>query len=142
MCHPDVLVARRAGGIEGDRYAYSGLQHSDFFPEIGPMPLQLIDVGTDPDDGTGDSVRDAFEKTNRNFDALAEAIMPRLLQHAAFASLRHTHEDAVMRLVSDMPPAEVPTTLGAMWINASSGRIYLATGTSSESDWREITFVD
>ena len=106
------------------------------------MPLQLIDVGAAPDDGTGDSVREAFEKTNRNFDALAQAIMPRLLQYAAFAPLRHTHEDSVMRVVSDLPPVEAPTRLGAMWINASSGKIYLATGTSSESDWRQITFVD
>jgi hypothetical protein len=105
------------------------------------MPLELIDVGAAPDDGTGDSVRDAFEKANRNFDALAEALMPRLLQHAAFASLRHTHEDAVMRVLSDLPPTEAPTRLGAMWVNAASGKIYLATGTASEADWREIAFV-
>jgi hypothetical protein len=105
------------------------------------MPLQKVDVGNSPDDGTGDSVREAFEKINLNFDALAEAVLPRLLQRMAFASLRHTHEDAVMRYVGDSAPSEAPTRLGAMWIDASSGRIYLATGTSAETDWREITFV-
>lgn len=105
------------------------------------MPLQKVDVGVSPDDGTGDSLRDAFEKINLNFDALADAIMPRLLQHMAFASLRHSHEETVMRHISDRAPDEAPSRLGAMWINATNGRIYLATGTSAESDWREIAFV-
>lgn len=105
------------------------------------MPLQKVDVGTNPDDGTGDSVREAFEKINLNFDALADAVMPHLLQRMAFASLRHTHEEAVMRHVGDSAPTEAPTRLGAMWIDASSGKIYLATGTSAEADWREINFV-
>jgi len=34
------------------------------------MAQQTINIGTAPDDGTGDTLRDAFDKTNDNFDEL------------------------------------------------------------------------
>lgn len=34
------------------------------------MAQQTIDIGTTPNDGTGDTLRDAFDKTNGNFDEL------------------------------------------------------------------------
>jgi hypothetical protein len=105
------------------------------------MAFDRVDTGSAADDGTGDSVRKAFEKINVNFDALAAALLPRLSQRMEFASLRHTHQELVPRLVSDGPPVGAPTMLGAMWTNTAEGRIYLATGTASESDWREIAFV-
>jgi hypothetical protein len=34
------------------------------------MAKEIINIGTTPNDGTGDPVRDAFEKVNSNFDEL------------------------------------------------------------------------
>tara|TARA_R110000823_G_scaffold115491_6_gene238185 strand:+ start:829 stop:1077 length:249 start_codon:yes stop_codon:yes gene_type:complete len=31
------------------------------------MPIQVINIGTSPDDGTGDLLRDAMDKINQNF---------------------------------------------------------------------------
>lgn len=105
------------------------------------MPLKKIDIGNTPNDGAGDTVRNAFDKVNANFDALADALMPRLLQYAAFAPLRHTHEELVPRHVRDTAPSEPPAQLGAIWIDTRTGKIYLATGTAQTSDWRELAFV-
>ncbi|WP_395737460.1 hypothetical protein [Prosthecobacter sp.] len=38
------------------------------------MSKQVINLGTTPSDGTGDSVRTAFSKTKQNFDELYEAV--------------------------------------------------------------------
>lgn len=34
------------------------------------MPKQIINIGNQPNDGTGDNIRTAFQKTNENFDTL------------------------------------------------------------------------
>ncbi|WGM00022.1 hypothetical protein [Arsenophonus nasoniae] len=34
------------------------------------VEIKKINIGTKPDDGTGDTLRDAFSKTNDNFEAL------------------------------------------------------------------------
>ena len=34
------------------------------------MTKQTINIGTVPNDGTGDTLRDAFDKTNDNFDEI------------------------------------------------------------------------
>ena len=34
------------------------------------MAKQIIDIGSAPNDGTGDKLRDAFDKTKDNFDEL------------------------------------------------------------------------
>ena len=38
------------------------------------MAKQLIDIGTSPNDGTGDTLRDSFGKINDNFDEIYDAI--------------------------------------------------------------------
>lgn len=105
------------------------------------MPLDKINVGEKANDGTGDSLRGALEKVNDNFDALTSAVLARLLEHPGFAPLRHEHENAVSRFVADAPPDSSPPMYGAMWIDAAANKIYLATGTASSSDWREVAFV-
>lgn len=105
------------------------------------MPINRVEIGAKPNDGTGDTLRSAFGKINDNLDMLAEEVAARMMQHWEFAALRHEHEETVPRYVANSAPTETPPTYGAMWINAAANKIYLATGTSSAADWREIAFV-
>jgi hypothetical protein len=102
------------------------------------MPIEKISVGAAANDGTGDPLRIAFEKSNRNFDQLASAVAAKISNLPMFASLRHEHDSYVPRFVSDKSPTEPPPVFGAMWVDTGSGRIYLATGTAAASDWREV----
>ena len=106
------------------------------------MPVNKINIGATANDGTGDTLRDAFQKTNLNLDILAAAILPKLLNHWAFAPLHHEHANAVARIVNNAPPSEPPPVFGAMWIDAEANKIYLATGTLRIEDWREIVFAN
>jgi hypothetical protein len=106
------------------------------------MPINKINTGAAADDGTGDTLRDAFQKVNLNLDALAAALVPRLLTQWAFAPLNHEHAGAVARFVNNAPPTEPPPVFGAMWVDAEANRIYLATGTADVSDWREVSFAE
>ena len=106
------------------------------------MPTRRIAIGTKPNDGTGDPLRVAFEKTNENFDLLSSAIAARIESSQAFAAARHEHDNYVPRIVSNRAPTEVPPIFGAMWIDATTKKIFLATGTQSASDWREIRLAD
>jgi len=38
------------------------------------MDIQLINIGTNPNDGTGDSIRAAFDKANNNFNTIKTVI--------------------------------------------------------------------
>jgi len=105
------------------------------------MPVTKIDIGAKPNDGTGDSLRDAFGKVNDNLDVLASLVAAKLREQTGFAPLRHDHADSVPRIVADGPPDSAPTVYGAMWIDTAAAKIYLATGTGAPSDWREIAFV-
>jgi hypothetical protein len=107
-----------------------------------PMPVERIEVGSSGNDGTGDPLRIAFTKVNRNFEWLASAVAARIASLPIFAHLRHEHDDYVPRHVADGPPNEPPARYGSMWIDATHGRIYLATGTASASDWRELRFAE
>jgi len=57
-------------------------------------------------DGTGDTLREAFEKVNGSLDTLAAAVPARLLDQWAFAPLHHEHDNAVARYVNNAPPSE------------------------------------
>jgi hypothetical protein len=105
------------------------------------MPIQKVNTGAVPNDGSGDTLRLAFGKVNDNLDMLAAAVAARLFQHWAFAPLHHDHDDRVARYIGNAPPQEPPPVFGAMWIDCSSNKIYLATGTERTADWREIAFV-
>jgi hypothetical protein len=105
------------------------------------VTLEHIDVGAAPGDGTGDNVREAFEKVNLNFDKLAEALLMRLLEHPSFTQWQSGQEDNVRRHIDNGPPTRSPSSFGALWVDASSKKIYLATGTASAEDWQEIAFV-
>lgn len=104
------------------------------------MPVNKIDIGQAANDGTGDTLRDAFGKINDNFDTLVEAVAARLIKQWAFAPLRHEHDDTVPRYIGNSVPSEPPPTFGAMWVNIADGKIYFGTGTASVADWREIIF--
>lgn len=106
------------------------------------MPVERIEVGSSGNDGTGDPLRVAFTKVNRNFEWLASAVAARIASLPIFAHLRHEHDDYVPRYVAEGPPKEPPPRYGAMWIDAAQGRIYLATGTTAISDWRELRFAE
>ncbi len=106
------------------------------------MPISKIAVGSAPNDGTGDTLRDAFQKVNFNLDTLAAAVLARLHEQWAFAPLHHEHANAVARHLNNQPPSEPPSVFGAMWIDVAANKIYLATGTASIADWREIAFVN
>jgi hypothetical protein len=104
------------------------------------MPIERIEIGVAPNDGAGDPLRVAFEKTNRNFESLASSIMAQVNQPARHAGLHHEHAEYVPRFLAPREPSEAPPAFGAMWIDTVSGRIYVATGTSQASDWRELQF--
>jgi len=36
------------------------------------------------------------------------------------------------------PPSSTPTMVGAMYIDTSASKIYIATGTSGSSDWKKV----
>jgi hypothetical protein len=105
------------------------------------MPVARVNIGATPNDGTGDTLRQAFEKVNGNLDMLAAAVAARLLDQWAFAALHHEHDNTVARYVNNAPPSEPPPTFGAMWIDVAANKIYLGTGTATVADWREIAFV-
>jgi hypothetical protein len=105
------------------------------------MPISKINTGASANDGTGDTLREAFEKVNGSLDMLAAAVAARLLDQWGFAPLHHEHDNAVARYVNNAPPSEPPPTFGAMWIDVAANRIYLATGTETPADWREIAFI-
>ncbi|HEY5794022.1 MAG TPA: hypothetical protein VIU82_03325 [Bosea sp. (in: a-proteobacteria)] len=104
--------------------------------------MERIELGASPNDGTGDPLRVAFGKINRNMEWLAAAVAARITALPLFAHLRHQHDEYVPRHLADGPPVEAPVRWGAMWIDTGSGRIYLATGTSSPADWRELRFAE
>jgi len=105
------------------------------------MPIEKINTGAAPNDGTGDTLRAAFGKVNDNLEALAAAVAARLLEQWAFAPRHHDHDNCVARYVNNAPPSEPPPMFGAMWIDVSRNKIYLGTGTALASDWREIAFL-
>ena len=105
------------------------------------MPISRINTGAAANDGTGDSLREAFDKVNGNLDVLAAAVAARLLDQWAFAPLHHEHDNGVARYLNNAPPSEPPSTFGAMWIDVAANKIYLGTGTATVADWREIAFV-
>jgi hypothetical protein len=106
------------------------------------MPTERIRVGARPNDGAGDPLRIAFEKANRNFELLASAVAARIASMAPIQAQRHEHADYVPRFLSDKPPTQAPPAFGAMWIDSTAGRIYLAVGTQSVSHWREVRLAD
>lgn len=105
--------------------------------------IERINTGAAPNDGTGDRLRDAFDKANRNFariDALLDTIEHMPAPRHTVAS--HRHEEHVLRIVADAPPEFAPTSLGAMWVDTQSGAIFLAVGVGSVRDWRRLQFAD
>jgi len=99
--------------------------------------MRYIDLGNAPDDGSGDSLRDAFEKTNENFREILELLTLRSAQYGSGGAAPH---EFVPRYVSDKAPDARPPMLGAIWVDASTNTVYLATGTQSAEDWRKIAF--
>lgn len=97
--------------------------------------MDKIATGSVPDDGSGDTVRDAFEKVNANFQSVIET---QWSQTAAQHTFQPLPTDFVPRHLSDHAPDAPPPIYGAMWIVATEGRIFIAVGTQSVSDWREL----
>lgn len=101
--------------------------------------MQKIATGSVPDDGTGDSVRDAFDKVNSNFQSVIETQWSHTA--ARQTPLPTLPTDFVPRHLSDHAPDSPPPVYGAMWIIAPEGRIFIATGTQSADDWRELQLI-
>jgi hypothetical protein len=104
------------------------------------MPISKVKIGRAPDDGAGDTLRDAFAKLNESLDELASAVAARLTTRPHFAARQHEHVGYVTRYVRSGPPDEPPELLGAVWVDADDGAIYLATGAEHVSDWRKVAF--
>jgi hypothetical protein len=105
-------------------------------------PFPKIDLGETPDDGRGDTLRDAFAKVNAGFEYLSVAIGAHLSARGVFAPRRHEHVTYVTREIRQTPPDEAPALLGAVWIDVARGDIYLAVGTEQVSDWRKVAFAE
>ncbi len=106
------------------------------------MPLSKVNLGAAPDDGRGDTLRDAFAKVNAGFEELAAAITARLTAGGAFAPRRHEHVSYVTRQIGHGPPDAPPALFGAIWIDAAGGDIYIAAGAEQVSDWRKVAFAE
>ncbi len=99
--------------------------------------LERIEIGTSPDDGSGDSLRQAFEKVNANFAELAEALA-RLAAAPAPPAAPGWPGEWVARHVADTAPAAAPPLLGALWVDARSRTVWLAVGTATPADWVQL----
>lgn len=108
------------------------------FSNIDPVKINLGDA---PDDGKGDTLRDAFAKVNAGFDSVSAALS-RLSARGAFAPRRRQHVSYVTREIRQHPPEEAPTLLGAIWVDVARGDIYLAVGTAHVSDWRKLAVAE
>lgn len=106
--------------------------------------VEKVNIGSGEDDGTGDSLRVAFEKVNENFEALART-MARLSAEAgdkAAGRLAEWPGSYVARHVTDTAPDAPPPMLGAVWVDASAKVVYVSVGTDSEDDWVQLVRKD
>lgn len=96
-----------------------------------------IDLGSQEDDGTGDSIRAAFEKVNANFAQLAQVLLQSASEtgNARAANAVPWPGDFVARHVTDTAPDTVPPMLGAVWVDTSDKAVYVSVGTDSPDDW-------
>ncbi len=101
--------------------------------------LERIDLGAAADDGSGDSLRLAFEKVNQNFEQLTALLLQRMTPTASAATWPG---DFVPRHITDRPPDAAPPMLGALWLDLSQGALYISTGTGSVADWRQLVLAE
>ena len=99
--------------------------------------FKKIDIGTSNDDGTGDTLRAAFEKVNYNFEKLAELHADIAAQTADVKQTGAAEwpGDFVARHVANKEPDIVPPMLGAVWIDATKKSVFISVGTASLEDW-------
>lgn len=102
--------------------------------------FEPVEIGSAADDASGDSLRDAFAKLNRNFAVLAEhlAQMSADLADARAAAAPDWPGSFVARHVTQGAPTDAPPLLGAVWVDAEAGEVYVSTGTKGASDWVRI----
>lgn len=100
--------------------------------------IERIEIGNSEDDGTGDTLRVAFDKINRNFRELALSLARSAPADPAAADAWPA--EFVPRFVEQGAPKQRPQRLGAIWVDAEGGAIYLASGTDSVEDWRKVLF--
>ncbi|MBV7410312.1 hypothetical protein [Maritimibacter sp. DP1N21-5] len=102
--------------------------------------FEPVNIGTAEDDGSGDSLRDAFEKLNRNFTLLSElmADVTAQLADARAAQAPEWPGSFVARHVTDVAPDTAPPMLGALWVDTVERVVYVSTGTGSVSDWMRL----
>jgi len=99
--------------------------------------FEKIEIGSTEDDGTGDSLRDAFTKVNANFLRLAEyhANIAAQLGDALAATSPQWPGEFVPRHVTEHAPDIIPPMLGAIWVDASNRSVYVSVGTQTKDDW-------
>lgn len=100
--------------------------------------IEWIETGQAEDDGTGDTLRDAFEKINRNFEELAFSMARRAPMDQSDSTVWPA--EFVPRYVEKGAPTRNPQRLGALWVDAENGEVYIARGTTSVEDWRKVLF--
>lgn len=103
--------------------------------------LDQVDVGALDDDGSGDTLREAFTKTNANFEQLITMLALRVAGRVQ-QSASNWPGEFVPRHLSDQAPRETPPLLGAIWLNTQTGEAFISTGTASPSDWKKITLTE
>ena len=102
--------------------------------------FETVDIGVSEDAGDGDSLRAAFEKLNRNFEALA-GVLAEVSAELADARAKAAPDwpgSFVARHVTDIAPNAAPPMLGAVWVNSVSGVVYVSVGTETAEDWVQI----
>lgn len=99
--------------------------------------FEKVEIGASADDGTGDSLRDAFTKINANFDRLAEmqAQLAAQIADGRSAAAPDWPGEFVARHVAEQAPDVVPPMLGAVWVDAKNRAVYVSVGTETTQDW-------
>jgi hypothetical protein len=81
------------------------------------MAQQIINIGSAPNDGTGDQLRTSFDKCNQNFTELYTT------GGGSGASIT----------ISDTPPGA--PTAGSMWWESDTGRLWIYFNDGTSSQW-------
>lgn len=85
------------------------------------MSKKTIDIGSSPNDGTGDKLRQAFSKINDNFTEV------------------YQHEETRDPLVTD--DSDSSFRVGHWWLRTDNGTLFICTdNTIGAAVWKELSF--
>ena len=89
------------------------------------MTVQLINIGSGPNQGNGDSLRVAFAKINQNFSTIFDnpTLQPGFLYTDGNGNLKWTTDKIVSLIQSDSPP--LYGNASTLWYNTTNGRLHI-----------------